>query len=627
MARAGPFVFLRKFRGLYDLDTLDTRFTTPSSVPYRTAIDARDDKKEVPETIDEDGYRGRWGTYEFYLYYVVLAWAIPYMLWSAYSVSRPSDPRYPKYQHRLSPGWVPGREIDNSDNQYHSFRENLLYMGLLVVFHPLCRRLWDAVYTSLSPARATPTPDEAADTRLHQRTTFDFCFALLYLIILHGFSAAKILFILSINYKIAKGLPRKYVPPATWIFNICVLFANELSDGYKFRSIAMFFTGTSPADLVSGMETSALVRAGAWMDGYSGLLSRWEILFNITILRLVSFNLDYYWSLDRRDASPIEKQLDSANLSERDRISIPAQPEDYCFRNYIGYAIYAPLYLTGPIMTFNDYIAQQRYRPATIETGRTMRYAVRFLFVLLAMELMLHFNYIGAIQKSDPDWSSYTAAQLSNLSFLNLHIIWLKLLLPWRFFRLWALVDGIDPPENMLRCVANNYSTLSFWRAWHRSYYRWLLRYIYIPLGGSSFDTWKKALRSVVTYLVVFTFVALWHDIKMRLLIWGWLIVFFFLPEIAAGYLFPRHKWESRPTAYRMMCCAGAVGNVMMMVSANLVGFAVGLDGLQSILRGIFSDFSGFLFLATACTVLFMGIQVMFEVRASELRKGIRLKC
>ena len=52
-----------------------------------------------------------------------------------------------------------------------------------------------------------------------------------------------------------------------------------------------------------------------------------------------------------------------------------------------------------------------------------------------------------------------------------------QLLIPWRFFRLWALLDGIDPPENMIRCMANNYSTLGFWRSWHRSYNLWTVRY------------------------------------------------------------------------------------------------------------------------------------------------------
>jgi D-alanyl-lipoteichoic acid acyltransferase DltB (MBOAT superfamily) len=304
--------------------------------------------------------------------------------------------------------------------------------------------------------------------------------------------------------------------------------------------------------------------------------------------------------------APKKKQLDASNLSERDRVTTPAAPGDFTFRNYVAYTIYAPLYLAGPILTFNDYISQQRYRPATIETGRTIRYAIRFALVLLAMEVILHYDYVGAISKARPEWSSYTPAQLSMLSYFNLHIIWLKLLIPWRLFRLWALTDGVDPPENMIRCVSDNFSPAQFWRAWHRSYNKWLVRYIYIPLGGNDFRSWKGAVRSIMTFFLIFTFVALWHDIKLRLLMWGWMVVFFMLPEIAGKMLFPASKWENRPTAYRMLTCAGAVANVLMMMAANLVGFAVGLDGLQSILSGIFHDFSGkfilYVFLGTFLT-------------------------
>jgi len=290
---------------------------------------------------------------------------------------------------------------------------------------------------------------------------------------------------------------------------------------------------------------------------------------------------------------PKKKQLDPSCLSERDRVSTPGKPRDYSFRNYVAYALYAPLYIAGPVITFNDFISQQRYKSASVETPRTVRYGLRFIFTLLAMEVILHYNYIQAIGKFSPRWTEYTASQLFILSFFNLHMIWLKLLLPWRLFRLWSLIDGIDPPENMIRCVSNNWSTLAFWRSWHRSFYRWSLRYIYVPLGGSSFRSARDAARSVLTYVLVFTFVALWHDIKLNLLVWGWLIVFFMLPEMAAGAMFPKRRWEGRPTVYRMLCAAGAVANILMMIMANLVGFAFGVDGLKAILSGIFSHFSG----------------------------------
>jgi D-alanyl-lipoteichoic acid acyltransferase DltB (MBOAT superfamily) len=209
------------------------------------------------------------------------------------------------------------------------------------------------------------------------------------------------------------------------------------------------------------------------------------------------------------------------------------------------------------------------------------------------MEVILHYDYVQAMSKASPEWGEYTAQQLSLLSYFNLHMIWLKLLLPWRLFRLWSLVDGVDPPENMVRCVSDNYSTLSFWRSWHRSFNRWITRYIYIPLGGSTISSAKAAARSVVNYAIIFTFVALWHDIQLNLLVWGWLIVLFLIPEILATAVFPARKWETSPVMYRAICAVGGIINILTMMTANLVGFGMGLDGVQSILKGIGSDVSG----------------------------------
>ena len=79
--------------------------------------------------------------------------------------------------------------------------------------------------------------------------------------------------------------------------------------------------------------------------------------------------------------------------------------------------------------------------------------------------------------------------------------------------------------------MANNYSALGFWRAWHRSYNLWIVRYLYVPLGGSR--------RLAATSILIFTFVALWHDLSPRLLAWGWLAALLFLPEIAGRKALP----------------------------------------------------------------------------------------
>ncbi|KAK6820520.1 MBOAT- membrane-bound O-acyltransferase family-domain-containing protein [Apiospora arundinis] len=616
---------------LYELDTLDTRFTTDSTTPYKTIVESRNDTKANQERAARYSGRtkpSRWRSPEFILYYVILSYVIPYMLWVAYDVSKPTNPHYKSIERFLSPGWIPGRKIvgtstDTSDAQYHTFRSNGPYLASLLVFHPLLRKLYNSIIHPVSSGSPSARPTlEEADLRLDQRASFDYVFAIVFLLVLHGISAFKVLAILYINYQLATTLPRKYIPTAAWTFNIGILFANEMTKGFKFGVVATQLFGRAQESLVS--DPSAFIVWGHWLDSYGGIMSRWEILFNITVLRLISFDMDYYWSLDRRSYSPVEKkQLDPSSLSERDRVKIPAQAKDFSFRNYVAYAIYAPLYLTGPILTFNDFISQLRYRPATIETSRTIRYGVRFLGTLLVMELMLHFDYVQAIGKSKPKWDEYSTAQLSVLSYFNLHMIWLKLLLPWRLFRLWALIDGIDPPENMLRCVSNNYSTFAFWRSWHRSYNRWLTRYLYVPLGGSSFKNATSSIRSIANYVLTFTFVALWHDIQLNLLVWGWLIVLFMLPEM---YFFPARKFENWPNIYRMGQAAGSVFNILMMMAANLVGFAFGVDGFREVVAGMFKDLFGFTFFLSACAALFCGCHLMIEVRESELRRGIMTK-
>ena len=111
----------------------------------------------------------------------------------------------------------------------------------------------------------------------------------------------------------------------------------------------------------------------------------------------------------------------------------------------------------------------------------------------------------------------------------------------------------------MIRCVANNYSTLGFWRSWHRSYNLWIVRYvrlvaqqfsvadrisryIYIPVGGSK--------NAVLATLLVFSFVALWHDLSFKLLAWGWLVSLFILPELVGRRVVPYEKVRLLATVF-----------------------------------------------------------------------------
>ncbi len=92
-----------------------------------------------------------------------------------------------------------------------------------------------------------------------------------------------------------------------------------------------------------------------------------------------------------------------------------------------------------------------------------LRYALRWCLALLSLEAITHLVYFNSVAKHRA-WAylEHIGVEIRPLhyaegSYWVLMFMWLKFTVIWRFFRLIALGDGIDPPENMTRCMANNH--------------------------------------------------------------------------------------------------------------------------------------------------------------------------
>ncbi|CAO1624089.1 unnamed protein product [Sympodiomycopsis kandeliae] len=556
-----------------------TALTVNVSAPLKPSTTPLTGRKSTPPPTP----KARWHTLEFKLYYLVFLFAVPLMIYIPIELSQSTNANYNKYKSHLTQGWIFGRQRDNSDFQYRSFRDYIPHlMGILILYCGISR-----LFT-----RSTT-----------KRKGFLLGSAIVFVLALHGANTLKLILVLLANYLIAKVFAgRSYLAPLLiWSFNITTLAVVHWNDGFPWSHIVL-----------------------AWLDDYNGLLPRWQINFNITMLRLISFSMDLHWSrqsVTRQGQQQQQQQLREQEVSigmtdNRQRAKQSHSESDHNWSNYFIYICYPPLFIAGPIITFNDFISQLHNPTTTITFKSLQSYALRFLFSLLTMEFILHYMYVNAIKDSHA-WKGSTPLELSMIGFWNLIIVWMKLLLPWRFFRLWALIDGIDPPENMIRCMANNYSTLGFWRSWHRSYNLWIVRYIYIPVGGS------KNTYGLPATLLVFTFVALWHDLSLKLLTWGWVVTLFLIPELLARKLFP---WKET-TSHRHLAAFGGALNVLLMMTANLIGFAIGVDGIQYMWSQLLGTYTGVRFLISAIATLFVGVQVMFEYRNEELRRGISRKC
>ncbi|KAK9893586.1 MBOAT-domain-containing protein [Cystobasidium minutum MCA 4210] len=540
----------------------------------------------------------RWNTKEFYCYYAIILIYLLLMIKTTVNLSRPSHSNYWIYEKRLSDGWIFGRKVDNTDRQFRTFRDGLPSLLALSSIYLLLSKSY-SIYLSRR-TRSTPAPPSTPNPNTpYQRIPFLVVISLIILFILHGISAFKILLLLYLNYKLHSLTGNsKWTPYAIWVFNIGMLFCNEIFKGYPLSGISAHL---------------------AFIDqNFSGLMPGWHVTFNISMLRMVSFSLDWYWAR-------------TSYASNHTNTETTYNPLDYTWQNYVSYILYPPLYIGGPIVTFSSFITQIKTR-TPIPTRQIVTYAIRFIVCWLTMEILLHYMYVVAIKDSWASfrssttgewsrkmaWEGDTPFELAMISFWNLVVMWLKLLLPWRFFRLWSLMDGVDPPENMIRCVLNNYSTRGFWRSWHRSYNLWLIKYLYVPIASST--------NSILAMLLVFTFVALWHDLSLHLLAWGWLITVFVLPETIAVRLVPEEKYGNAPW-YRHLAAFGALCNIFMMITANTIGFVLGVDNTLTFLKQVFCTSQGLGFVLQAVIGLFAAVQIMFEYREEELRHGIVRKC
>jgi protein-cysteine N-palmitoyltransferase HHAT len=433
-----------------------------------------------------------------------------------------------------------------SDHQFRSFREGIPSLAALYTFSILINRSFGNTGRLIG--------------------TIGFIF------LLHGFKALEPICLISLNFLLLKYVSKKLITPFTWIYAISSLFLLESRSSYDF-----------------------------WI--WSGFLSRWNIVFKISILRMISFNLDY------KKSSQEILNVDCCQSNEQCHKCRVA--DDFSFKSFFMYIFYPPLYLSGPILTFNDFNHQISHKNYKNRIPFPYIYGLRLLTSMFTLELILHLFHVCAIKSASAWHSSFTPLAFAGIAFFNLKIIWLKLLIIWRFSRFFSLCDGIDPPENMIRCMSNNYSTLKFWRSWHRSFNLWILKYLYIPLGGRETSNWN--------IFPIFVFVAIWHDVNWQLLAWGCLVPLIILPEILANFVSKRFRLYELKN-YRAVCAMAAALNIFLMMLCNLVGFSVGLEGAKLMLNQVVGN-GGFWFVGSVLVVFYSGAQLMFEIREEEFRK------
>ncbi|KAJ7973973.1 MBOAT (membrane bound O-acyl transferase) family protein [Quillaja saponaria] len=477
--------------------------------------------------------------------------------------------------HGLRPGWLRHDLLnDVSDAQWRNFRANIPVLTLVFGIFTLVANVLRAFF----------------HLKASGMSTIWLLFSLIYLLYLHGACIIFVLSIASVNFLLVKMFAqRRYFSLAIWSYNIFFLLCNRVYEGYSF---------------------SIFGQQWAYLDNFRGTF-RWQICFNLVILRMISFGYDYHWAHQDSHFDQ-KKHLQRCYICKSGKTCYkflqesPLQDDKFAFKIYLCYLVYAPLYIAGPILTFNAFASQLDVPQSSNSVRNVASYGLRWVFSLLLMELMTHLFFYNAFAISGL-WKQLSPADVFIIGYGVLNFMWLKFFLIWRYFRFWSLISGIEAPENMPKCVNNSYNLQSFWKNWHASFNKWLVRYMYIPLGGSQ--------KNLLNVWVIFTFVAIWHDLEWKLLSWAWLTCIFFFPELIIKSAAKAFKAESAlgEFVFRELSAAAGAMTITFLMVANLVGFVIGPSGIKWLASG-FLQKEGLPILAGMFLSFYVGTKLMFLI-------------
>jgi D-alanyl-lipoteichoic acid acyltransferase DltB (MBOAT superfamily) len=269
-------------------------------------------------------------------------------------------------------------------------------------------------------------------------------------------------------------------------------------------------------------------------------------------------------------------------------MEMPRPASDYCLLAYMSYLCYIPLYVAGPMISFNAFVSYTHQANSLMTLADGAKYFYHIVVTFVALILQNHYVYINAIIRTTSVFEQLSTTQKACLLFLTLSFLWMKFRLFWRFFRLLAIVEGVEVPEDMPRCFSNTTTVQNFWKDWHASFNVWIVRYMYIPLGG--------AKRRLVSVFPIFMFIAFWHDIELHLFGWALIMCLAFVPEILVVMYFSQPQWRSLPQnpMYVYLRAFGSALSIVALVLANIVGYGAGMGKTGSGATEMLSSWENF---------------------------------
>ncbi|KAJ4460890.1 putative membrane-bound O-acyltransferase family MBOAT protein [Paratrimastix pyriformis] len=474
------------------------------------------------------GQRSAFLSWEFIIYYIIIASTLTYHFVDNYHVNWDK----PRQIHRVWPDdrtWTFKKSpADMSDHQWNMWRNNFPVLFTFFSIWTLASVLLKKLFPNSPNDQLNPDPSRHSLGKMHiVRTIFYPLSGLIFIYVLHGRCMIYWGMAVMTLYLVAKlfghipvlGALAPWAVLVPWFLGVYRLDAMRL---LGFLGLQSTFVGTFVQ----------------WVNQARGQMG-WSSPFNVTTLRLVSFALDYHWSFrgpraEREAQARVHAIAEPMTLKARERMSLPRVA--YGLLNYITYASYAPLYIGGPIITYNAFVSQLLAPPSSASAAKDragssfkailraaftdvhswaykVTYLLRVLLWTVFTDVYTHVFWATALLVGSDEYQHAGALEMSRTFFLACCFTYLKFYTIFRFFRAWSNLDGIMTWENQPRCFVRGSGFAVFWRTWHVSLNRWNIRYLYVPAKGYKYP--------LVSVWMVFFFIAFWHEPTLEWVRWA----------------------------------------------------------------------------------------------------------
>ena len=367
-----------------------------------------------------------------------------------------------------------------------------------------------------------------------------------------------------------------------------------------------------------------------------------DVVFQFILLKLISFNMEYsiMYENDNNKIEELNSEKEKHFQGCKDcqegyyclttlKKYIILNLQDFSFVNLLIYVLYPPFYLAGPTIMYHSFIFQLQNKENKhyhIIFKKKIIYIIKTFAIFVGFEIFTHFIYVTALLNNHSIRNLAALKKFKEevphyiyyfLVFNRLVFVFMKYDVIWKIARLWGWMDGICCEENINRCIYNNYSFEGFWRQWHRSFNIWLIRYMYIPMGGSK----KKFINT----FIIFSFVALWHEVKLHLLVWAWTIYFTLIPEMLIKRYFNKkeRQYLTNYFWFRYLRAFVCSIDILLMIFSNLCGYGFEKEDIIDYFKEIF-QLAGVLGVLGFLVYFAINTFPMFFVRDLEEANGIK---